>query len=113
MRSSRPIAETRPAGPFAATHPGDMLTPNQAAGILTLDVTTVYAKMRAGEIPFIDLAKRAKRIRRSDLEAFIESRLRGAESRGSELASAPPAPGLADYWSRPTSARQARTGAAR
>lgn len=116
MRSSTRSQEGRPANNSPITMPGDLLTPDQAAEILTLDVTTIYAKLRAGEIPYIDLAKRARRIRRADLEAFIESRLRGVSTVPTVEATEPaPAPDLAGYWSRPPAAlgRQARKKAAR
>ncbi|MBU6428506.1 MAG: helix-turn-helix domain-containing protein [Cyanobacteria bacterium REEB65] len=113
MSSPKTQADRHTSG-VQGTMPGDLLTPDQAAEILNLDVTTIYAKLRAGEIPYLDLAKRARRIRRSDLEAFIQSKVRGGEAAASTGSLLPGAPNLADYWAspKPCTARQARKGAA-
>ncbi len=116
MRNPTSKPEARVASSPSLTLPGDLLTPDQAAEITNLDVTTIYAKLRAGEIPYYDLAKRARRIRRADLELFIQSRLRGGEAvLHTEATPTSSTPNLAEYWSRPTAAagRQARNGAAR
>ncbi len=78
MRSQTRTSENRPASSLTVTQPGDLLTPDQAAEILNLDVTTIYAKLRAGEIPYLDLAKRARRIRRADLGDFSSIIVEGA-----------------------------------
>ncbi len=94
------------------TLPGDLLTPHQVAQILTLDIKTVYSKIRAGEIPFVDLSRRARRVRRADLEAYIETRVRGGHQGTTKTATVD---SLADYWTRPSpsSAVPSRNGVTR
>ena len=54
-----------------------LLTPAEVADELRLDVRTVYALLRTGELPHIDLGWRTKRIRRADLDTYIASREAG------------------------------------
>jgi excisionase family DNA binding protein len=53
-----------------------LLTCKQAAESTQLSVETIWDKCRSGELPHIRLSKKCYRIRRVDLEKFINSRAR-------------------------------------
>ncbi|WP_409530316.1 helix-turn-helix domain-containing protein [Shinella sp.] len=56
----------------------DLLTPDQAAQLLTISTKTLRAHVKAGEIAFIPTGRGEKRVRmgfaRKDILDFIESR---------------------------------------
>jgi excisionase family DNA binding protein len=60
-----------------------LLTREQAASYLGLKKTTLDAwAVRGGGPAYVKLGKKAVRYRQSDLEAFVESRLRSSTSEG-------------------------------
>ena len=54
----------------------ELLKISQAAEILQQEKTTVWRLCREGKLPHIRLSARTYRIRRADLEAFINARAR-------------------------------------
>lgn len=52
----------------------ELLTPQEAADELRISVKTVQALLRNGTLPHLDLGYRLKRIRRADLNTYIEQR---------------------------------------
>lgn len=50
----------------------ELLTAQDVAEILKVKKTFAYDLMRRGELPVVELGKRAKRVCRSDLEEFIK-----------------------------------------
>lgn len=58
----------------------ELLTPKEVADALRISVKTVQAMLRNGTLPHIDHGYRLKRIRRSDLNAYIEKRYKNANS---------------------------------
>lgn len=60
--------------------PNELLTPSEVANELRISVKTVQRLLRDGELPHIDHGYRLKRIRRSDLNAYIEKRYKNADS---------------------------------
>lgn len=59
-----------------STTPGDLLKCPQVAQILDQKLATIYAWCRSGKLPHIRLSRRNYRIRRSDLDRFLNSRTR-------------------------------------
>lgn len=49
-----------------------LLTPADVAKELGLNKRTIYAMLRSGELPHVDLGYRTKRIRRSALDEYIK-----------------------------------------
>lgn len=64
----------RPADPAQV---GQIMTVDQVAAYLQLNRLTVYRYVREGEIPAARIGK-VYRIRREDVDAFLEARKRGA-----------------------------------
>lgn len=50
------------------------LTPGEAAARLGKSRTWIYARMRSGEIPFVQVSTQRRVIRAADLDAFLLSR---------------------------------------
>ena len=49
-----------------------LLTVKEAAEILRVTEWTIYRLMKRGQLPFVKVGKRFTRIRRRDLEAFLD-----------------------------------------
>jgi excisionase family DNA binding protein len=56
-----------------------LLTVKEAAEILRVTEWTIYRLMKRGQLPFIKVGKRFTRIRRRDLEAFLDRYTVGKE----------------------------------
>lgn len=54
-----------------------LLRPTEVAAELDIGLTSVYALMARGELRWIKVLGKGRRIRREDLNAFLEARLRG------------------------------------
>ena len=55
-----------------------LLTCKQAAQYLGISKSLFWHLCRAGEIRYIEISPRCYRIRQSDIEAYINSKLKGA-----------------------------------
>ncbi|WP_356948817.1 helix-turn-helix domain-containing protein [Streptomyces cacaoi] len=53
-----------------------LYTPKEAAEVLRVGRSFVYDLMAAGELEYIELSRRCRRIRRAALKQYIESRPR-------------------------------------
>jgi len=56
-----------------------LLTVDQVAEILQVSRTTIYRRIKAGELPAVKLGRRQVRIRQEDLEAYIQAHRIGKE----------------------------------
>ena len=59
----------------------EILAPEELAVVLGCGRTTAYRLIAEGEIPSFTIG-RLRRVRRSDVDAFVERRLRDAEREG-------------------------------
>ena len=50
------------------------LTPTEVAGILGLNIFTIYSILKGGELKGVKLGHRTWRIRKKDLDAYIASK---------------------------------------
>lgn len=66
---------TRAAG--GSYGPGDLLRPKQVAEILGCHLSSVYREMDRGRLPWVQILSKGRRIRRSDLEQYVERNLKG------------------------------------
>ncbi|HEX75487.1 MAG TPA: helix-turn-helix domain-containing protein [Dehalococcoidia bacterium] len=58
----------------------ELLTVDQAARLLTISKPTVWRMIRAGELPVVKIAKRSRRIKRSDILAYISRHYTGGQA---------------------------------
>lgn len=58
----------------------ELLTVDEAARLLTISKPTVWRMIRAGELPVVKIAKRSRRIKRSDIEAYISRHYTGGQA---------------------------------
>lgn len=58
-----------------------LLKPREVAAILSVSRSHVYQLISSGQIPSVRVGERTVRVRRSDLEAYIESRVSGGGAR--------------------------------
>lgn len=61
---------------------GELLTVKEVMGILKVSEATVWRMLRQGELPIVKVAKRGTRIKRNDLDAYIEAHYRPARYQG-------------------------------
>jgi excisionase family DNA binding protein len=54
-----------------------LLTPAEVAAELRIDKRSIYALLREGTLPHIDLGHRTKRIKRSALDQYLSDREAG------------------------------------
>ncbi len=59
---------------------GQYLAPRAVAEQLGVTTRTVYAWIQSGQLPSFRLSRRARRIRREDLNAFLDARRQGGEA---------------------------------
>jgi excisionase family DNA binding protein len=52
--------------------PDDLLKPGQAAHLLHVSLNTIYRWFDNGTLPYVWVARRQRRVKRSDAEALIE-----------------------------------------
>lgn len=55
-----------------------LLTTSEVAAELRIKRTAMYALLRSGKLPYLDLGYNTKRIRRSDLDAYLAECKRAA-----------------------------------
>ena len=53
----------------------DLLTPTEVADLLNVNIHTIYRLIRSRHLPAAQLGARSYRIRRVDLETYIESKM--------------------------------------
>lgn len=58
-----------------------VLTPDQVAAVLCLSRATTYRLIESGELPSVKIG-RLRRVRKADLERWMEERLTGAKKSG-------------------------------
>jgi excisionase family DNA binding protein len=60
--------------------PGQYRKPRDVAEQLGVELRTIYAWCKSGELPSVLLSPRARRIRQEDLDAFLAGRRQGGEA---------------------------------
>jgi excisionase family DNA binding protein len=70
-KNTLPLKDSAPAQPFSET--GRLLKANEIAKILQISRSTAYQMMLRNDIPTVHIGK-AVRVRRSDLDEFINRR---------------------------------------
>lgn len=65
------------SGSNRPTQPGDLLRPKEATEILGISLASVYNLMARGELRWVAVLRHGRRIRRSDLEEYLEAQTKG------------------------------------
>ena len=61
------------------TEPNDLIRPRDAARILGISAQTIYRLIHSGDLAAVRVGDRLFRIRRADLDAYVNQRLRDHE----------------------------------